>query len=471
MSTTVVAPSSADKTAVGKPAMAKPNGPSGSAGQFAALMQLQADEQAQSSVLTNTTPSPSPSPTDSHTSAQDDTDANVNSPLTPEALPQALQALLDWRGMAKVSDAKPGSATTAPTTLSATAGGSRWFEQPLTPTPSVPAATAQASEWMKETQPRLDNEGGLQLNAADWSRVSSTSNEQNEQIPTANLPDAQRSDAPRAVPSAVTANVGLSEFGASATQINPRATGSKSATSASVRGQATGMATEAGKNTTLLGNAVDAKNPVRATVDLASHTEQPATSPPSSVVEGPDTPEPEHVAGPPTTDTTAAQGIQPAEMPVAQTAPEATPAEGFADVFQGQMEEAVTHMSYWVAQGAKRASFTIGSALDAPVNVELSFVSGELQVAFESDTEGVRELLRDNAQEALQRLMADQGIALGGVSVGSGRAQTAQDEAPGQPTLERARRGRGTQTATTSQPSVGVRPPQIMTATKLDFYA
>jgi flagellar hook-length control protein FliK len=142
-------------------------------------------------------------------------------------------------------------------------------------------------------------------------------------------------------------------------------------------------------------------------------------------------------------------------------------------MFQQHMDEVGAQISYWTAQGAQRASFTIGSAEDGPLEVKLSFTDGELAVAFETDKESVREVLQNGAQEALQRLMEAQGISLGQVSVGGGRTNTPQDNHPAeQPTLDLARRGRGVASAASAaQSPVSPRVPNIMTATKLDFYA
>jgi flagellar hook-length control protein FliK len=142
-------------------------------------------------------------------------------------------------------------------------------------------------------------------------------------------------------------------------------------------------------------------------------------------------------------------------------------------MFQSQMDEVGSQISYWSAQGAQRASFTVGSAQDMPVEVTLSFADGALDVSFETEEEGVRELLENQAHEALQQLMDAQGIVLGGVSVGGGRSQAQRDSGNESTTVDMVERGRNRKPAAGSDatPPAARRTPEIMTATKLDLYA
>ena len=150
-----------------------------------------------------------------------------------------------------------------------------------------------------------------------------------------------------------------------------------------------------------------------------------------------------------------------------------TNTEAFASVFQQQMDEVGAQVSYWAAQGAQRASFTVGSDSDTALDVAITLSGGELTIAFETDEANVREVLQDSARDALQALLEPQGITLGEVSVSGGQAQHAAPDNGGRPTtLEWAQRGRGAAGAEqeTAPPPLP-RKPQIMTATQLDFYA
>jgi flagellar hook-length control protein FliK len=147
--------------------------------------------------------------------------------------------------------------------------------------------------------------------------------------------------------------------------------------------------------------------------------------------------------------------------------------DSFANLFQAHMDETGSQVSYWSAQGAQRANFTVGSAQDMPVEVTLSFVDGTLEVAFETEEQGVRELLENHAHEALQLLMEAQGIVLGGVSVGGGRPHAQRDTGAGNSTVDLSARGRGRKVEPLADPvaSVARRTPETMTANKLDLYA
>jgi len=237
-----------------------------------------------------------------------------------------------------------------------------------------------------------------------------------------------------------------------------------------------GFLTPSGVLTSTPGQARGLTAHGRSTWELAARREGPEavqplpSAPPSAREAEPVTPTPDTPAALglwlPTADTqTAVNGSPPPDTP------SATPS---APPFQDQMDEVNSQITYWATQNVQKANFTVSNEEGAPLEVSLSFSDGELNVAFETDEAGVREMLANGAQESLQHLLEAQGISLGSVSVGQGRnhSSSQQDDRDTTPTVELTRRNqRQSMTGTDINRPQGLRSPQIMTATKLDFYA
>ncbi len=479
MSTTSVTPAAAERASANKPAQAaKPNGQSNSTpGQFAALMLLQADEEPTSAVADTTAQAPAE-------------DADTERPKADERTPAdaaqlALQALLDWRGVISGSQANTPQAATANPGNTPDGRALERSGAPLTDaiTPLVSEGTSLVPSGLAldgGTNPnkpaqKPDSAGTLLANTGAWAPPSPNDTELQAALAKATEQQPPAADTTRTQQAPAAVNAGWADTGAASPLSKTRPGSAKANAIGSVRTGTVAMAeaTAGAQATANTGKMPETVGHIRSTLGLAGRSDA-TENPAPNTAEQAGALEPTAVTGPQGPDATAGEGIQQAEIPApSPTAPDATPApEAFADMFQQHMDDLGAQISYWSAQGAQRASFTIGSAEDGPLEVKLSFTDGELAVSFETDEESVREVLQNGAQEALQRLMDAQGIALGNVSVGGGRANTPQDNASERPTVELAQRGRGLKTATTDTPvATTPRAPNIMTATKLDFYA
>jgi hypothetical protein len=112
MTTTHVAPTTAERHAMSKPATAKPAGQPGAVpGHFAALM-VQADEQASPTEARET------STTGSSTQEEDYAERSAAAATRADTTHLALQALLDWRSLAGTVPAETRSSTQATQVLS-----------------------------------------------------------------------------------------------------------------------------------------------------------------------------------------------------------------------------------------------------------------------------------------------------------------------------------------------------------------
>jgi len=479
MSTTSVTPAAAERASTNKPAQAKPSGqPSSTPGQFAALMLLQADEEPTSALADTTAQAPAEGAVSERTKADDE--------RTPaDAAQLALQALLDWRGVIT------GSQANTPQTAAANTGNTpvgRALERsgaPLTDatTPLVNEGTSLVPSGLaidgspnpNKPAQKPDSAGTLLANTGAWASPSPNDTELQAALAKATEQQPPVADTTRTQQATAAVNAGWADTGAASPLSKTRPGNAKANAIGSVRTGTVAVAepTAGAQATANTGKMPEPAGHIRSTLDFASRSDA-TENPTPNTAEQAGALEPTAVTGPQGPDAAAGEGIQQAEIPApSPTAPDATPApEAFADMFQQHMDDVGAQISYWTAQGAQRASFTIGSAEDGPLEVKLSFTDGELAVSFETDEKSVREVLQNGAQEALQRLMEAQGIALGNVSVGGGRANTPQDNANERPTVELAQRGRGLKTATTDTPvATTPRAPNIMTATKLDFYA
>jgi hypothetical protein len=437
MSTTSVTPTAAaDRAAAQKAAQTKPNSqPNSTPGQFATLMLLQADEETTASTPDTTAQAPGDE------AEPEQAKANEHQPTDTSQL--ALQALLDWRGLLNSNSNGMRQGTPSPLSASGDDGAS-------TPKKFNPSTSIGVSGWSAPSSEDADIKAAL---------------EKASEAPTA--------DGNRPQPGTTANPAGGSD---SVSTAKPKSgTGRTNPLSAQHASTAPAPDTKVPPQTNefLNGKGADFVSHARSTLDLAMRGNETENTAPNAAAPA-DTLEVTAVTRPSGPDTTAGEGLQQADMgtPTVATTDNTPTPESFSDVFQQQMAEVDAQVNYWTAQGAQRASFTIGNPEDGMLDVKLSFADGELAVAFETDEESVREVLQNGAQEALQRLMDAQGIALGNVSVGGGRNNTPQDAPSERPTVDLAQRGRGLKTATPNTPvATTPRVPNIMTATKLDFYA
>lgn len=442
MNTASVTPTAAaDRAAAQKAAQAKPNSqPNSTPGQFATLMLLQADEEAAASTPDTTAQAPGDEV------EPEQSKANEHQPTDASQL--ALQALLDWRGLLNSNGTRQG-----------------------TPSPLSASGDDGASAPQKFNPSAMDALSSPSIDVSGWTAPAPEDAEVKAALEKA--AEAPTADSNRPQPGTTANPAGGSD---SVSTAKPKSgTGRANPLSAQHTSTAPAPDTKVPPqaNEFLNGKGADFVSHARSTLDLAMRGNETENTAPNAAAPA-DTLEVTAVTRPSGPDTTAGEGLQQADMgtpTVANTDNTPTP-ESFSDVFQQQMAELDAQINYWTAQGAQRASFTIGNAEDGMLDVKLSFADGELAVAFETDEESVREVLQNGAQEALQRLMDAQGIALGNVSVGGGRNNTPQDAPSERPTVDLAQRGRGLK-ATTPDAALPppTRVPHIMTATKLDFYA
>ena len=494
MTTTSVAPTSTERTALNRQGAAKPNGQQGSAaGQFAALM-LQADEDApKAEALGLDTPTPETSDTGE---AKKETGA--------EAAQLALQALLDWRSLTTAQPAEPsvkGSVATGstadtqrgtplrsdgPSTMPSgqTSNALAQLPQSASSTPKTVEAAAVA---LTNAQPaQLPQSAGSQPKTAEAAAVALTNAE-------ADRLSAMRLNADAPVNTNVTSNavgqnstlntpqLANADVNSSLQLVSKAKSGAKTPTASNTRATTTGTSdTQAGSTSAVNTKALESAEHMRSTLEFAARGNATDDSPELPSVERSDVLDINAVASLPGSESPTGDGLAQAHAggdTGAAAGPAGTEAsasaEAFTEVFQSQMDEVGSQISYWSAQGAQRASFTVGSDQDNPVEVTLAFSEGSLEVNFETEEAGVRELLENNAHDALQHLMEAQGIVLGAVSVGGGRSNAQRDKEAGNATVDLAQRGRTAKVGASTDAALpsARRTPEIMTATKLDFYA
>lgn len=455
MSTTFATSAAVEHAVTHKPPQAKPHGVPG---QFATLMWQQANEESASG-MTDTTARPPPDDANTEHSKADE------HPFVDTAQ-QALQALLDWRGLL------PGSQTpqTSIANLGNPTDGSNLQRSGISLTN---ATTALANESAPKAPLAFALDGPPSAdNAATWTAPSPSDTELAAALAKAAEPSP--ATPPQTQPLPIAAHTSGADTRAQVPgKLRPGST--KTTPLGPVRtGVVTAAETSTAAQTPLRPSQIaETTGSARSTLDLASRSDAMESTAPNATDQN-GALEPTAVTGLQGPDTHPGKDIQPCDIPPAPpTSPDTTPApEAFADMFQQHMDDLGAQISYWTAQGSQRASFTIGSAEDGPLEVTLSFTDGKLAVAFETDRESVREVLQNGAQEALQRLMDAQGIALGNVSVGGNRTNTPQDSPAEHPTVDLVQRRRSLKaTATDVSAPATHRPPPIMTATKLDFYA
>ncbi|MDP3425580.1 MAG: flagellar hook-length control protein FliK [Burkholderiaceae bacterium] len=146
-----------------------------------------------------------------------------------------------------------------------------------------------------------------------------------------------------------------------------------------------------------------------------------------------------------------------------------------SDAMEHTMERLSAQVSYWATQGAQRANLTIAGDQADPLNVTIAFEKGEINVHFETDEASVREALQTGAEEILNRLLEAKGMTLGSVSIGLGQSDSRQQHSShqGSNPTERVnqRAGRAPQGLAGIAPTTTRPATQIISANKLDFFA
>lgn len=472
MTTTSVAPATTERPAMGRPGAAKPAGQPGTVpGQFAALM-LQADEEALAPDASDT------GATELTASDAKGTETESTSTDTPRAdtAQLALQALLDWRslGAAKATESSGPGAPETPKALLVAASAQQ-------AKPTADAVQQEPLALQTNFPPGKSSEGAVTLPPG----ITAGTLGDADKLAAGKLaldaapnptPQVQTPTATPGLPTPSTdVGAAVQTFGkGKLNPVNKALASGNTRTAGAATGEAALTATAAGNPKT-----PEPTEHIRSTVELANRGSELDNSNEARAPERSETLEPLAVGartgnGSPTGDGTQQALTADTGGASAPTGPDAAGApESFSNMFQSQMDEVGSQISYWSAQGAQRASFTVGSAQDMPVEVTLSFADGALDVTFETEEEGVRELLESQAHEALQQLMDAQGIVLGGVSVGGGRSQAQRDSGSESTTVDMVERGRSRKPAAESDatPLAARRTPEIMTATKLDLYA
>lgn len=472
MTTTAVALATTERPAMGRPGTAKPVGqPDAVLRRFAALM-LQADEEvlapdASETVAAELTPSDK---NDAETEAVSITATGADTAQL------ALQALLDWRSLRPNKSTEPSSTftTETPRTLLVSTSAQ---QVKLTSDAGPQGLLALQTNW----PPGKSCEGVVTLSPgitagtpADADKLAAG----NMSLDAAASPTAQVSTS-AAIPGqprpTSDVNAAVQAMGKGKPNLTNKAGSNINRHPAVAASGETALATVATGNT----KPPEPTEHVRSTVDLANRGPGQDNSSQARAPERSETLEPRAIESRTGYGLAMGDGIQQALTAdaggtAAPTGPNAASApESFPGLFQAQMDEVGSQISYWSAQGAQRASFTVGSAQDMPVEVTLSFTDGALDVTFETEEDGVRELLENQAHGALQQLMDAQGIVLGGVSVGGGRSQAQRDSGNERTTVDIVDRGQNRTPAVESgtAPTTARGAPEIMTATKIDLYA
>lgn len=81
-------------------------------------------------------------------------------------------------------------------------------------------------------------------------------------------------------------------------------------------------------------------------------------------------------------------------------------------------DEAV-EVRHWGSGELRNASLRVGENGEQSIDIQLSLRGDEVQLAFRTDDENARELLRQQANETLGQLLQDSGMSLRGLSVGA----------------------------------------------------
>lgn len=531
--TTAPSPSSERTTATHKPTPVRPGHTQAgtAAGQFAALLLLQADESSVSDAE-STALLPSAEGEVPHSAGQD-----TNHPAPPLGMESALQGLLGWRNYA-------GSAVST----SAAVGANTSQASPSTPTPTVQPDTLNVAATLLPTGPN----GAPATTLAPFALASVSATAPAVALSSADLPApavgvpakgvandlaptaaAGASPLPLATPSApLAATTGAdgvakpampgpslaattqeprspgnelptaqpptaasgkaaadAPYGATST---PEASGARSkpantrqATGARLmQALPTGTASTTGPSTISLGlrgtpsdmtTEAPRQSLARAVAGVsASHVPAEATSASPEATESPVAMV--QAAGPGADPSGAGSGGAGADTAATTEVVVPDPAQATpSDTMEHTMERLSAQVSYWATQGAQRANLTIGGDQADPLNVTIAFEKGEINVHFETDEESVREALQTGAEEILNRLLEAKGMTLGSVSIGLGLSDSRQPPAfqqspePGDKLGQRSvRASHGLADTMTA----ATRPaPQIISANKLDFFA
>jgi flagellar hook-length control protein FliK len=103
-------------------------------------------------------------------------------------------------------------------------------------------------------------------------------------------------------------------------------------------------------------------------------------------------------------------------------------------------------VSYWVSQGVQNAELTLDGLGGEPIEVSIQLANGEALIGFRSDLAETRQLI-EGAMTQLKDLLANQGLLLAGVSVGT---SSRQDGSPGETPRRPGGRLRGVSLAETA---------------------
>lgn len=441
-------------------------------GQFAALMLLQANQDPMPHVA-DAKALPAEKEAEVARPKADDEPRSVDAPQ------MALQALLDWRGLSANAPPCPPHAAPVKTDSAPAGQPPQQNDVPLVETTvtfakeslakTFPGRPPDSSTSVQKSVQNPDSVDNLLGNAFGWAAQSPNNIEG----------EARLAKAPEPSLSANTVHTQQAAVNAGWTDTNafhPLSKARPSSTKDSTT-RPTGMTMAETTTSTQPPHPQPRKTAelaaqIRSTLEFADRGE-PSENPVKNSTQQVNASEPTEMKGSSGPEAPAADGIQnPLTQSSSAASDNASLTESFVDTLQQHTDDIGPQISYWTAQGAQRASFTIGSTEDGHLEVKLSFTDGQLAITFETDEEGVREVLRDGAQEALQKLMDIQGIVLGQVSVGGGQTDTPNDPSTERPTVELAQRGRA-QKAVSPEGSASATPriPDIMTANKLDFYA
>lgn len=127
-------------------------------------------------------------------------------------------------------------------------------------------------------------------------------------------------------------------------------------------------------------------------------------------------------------------------------------------LWRDEAAEDAVEVSHWGSGQLRNASLRVGEAGEQAIDIQLSLRGDEVQVAFRTDDEQARDLLRQQADRSLGELLQDSGMQLGGVSVGAqGQPSSGHEAAPRSTVAHAAARRASDEPAATPAPAARTR--------------
>ncbi len=116
-------------------------------------------------------------------------------------------------------------------------------------------------------------------------------------------------------------------------------------------------------------------------------------------------------------------------------------AEQWREQWADAMDQVGQQVSYWVGQGGVRqATLRVGNGWQQSMDVKLSMKNGQAEIEFLTDHEAARSAIAEGGTEVLRGLLAQSGIDLGQVSIGTQTSGGDGDHPQGQANKQRSTR-------------------------------